>query len=120
MTRLSLRSLAFFVTLVFLTTARAPGSDQAPDTAAPPSLPPVVIQEPLHIFLVNGVDPLRLGNLNGLAERLRERSFEHTYYGEMSHLNRFHDTIRQVHRDDPSARFALIGFSLGANRVCDL
>jgi hypothetical protein len=120
MSRLTPRPRAIFVVVALLAIASSTGRTQTPKTPAPADPPPANPKDRWHIFLVNGVDPLKFGNLSALGRRLQEQGFSHTYYGELQALPRFRDTIRQVHQDDPKARFALIGFSLGANRVCDL
>jgi hypothetical protein len=74
----------------------------------------------LYIFLINGVAPMHLGNLKGLGEHLKERGYLHIQYGELTAVSRFQTMIRQIQQDDPSARFVLVGFSLGANKVCEL
>jgi len=107
----------FLTTLVILTVAGSACSAQPWVVTVPTG---AVADDHLHIFLVNGLDPLRFGNLAGLGDRLQERGFHHTYYGELTHVRRFQEMIRQIHHHDPLARFALIGFSLGANRVCEL
>lgn len=120
MTRLTPRSRAICVLVALMTIVSSAGRTQTPPPPAPVDPPPANPKDRWHIFLVNGVDPLKFGNLSALGRRLQEQGFSHTYYGELQALPRFRDTIRQVHRDDSNARFALIGFSLGANRVCDL
>jgi hypothetical protein len=120
MTRQPPRLRAFFVILAWLTIASSPGRTQTPTAPAPAEPKSDGPKDHWHIFLVNGVDPLKFGNLSSLGRRLQEQGFSHTYYGELPSLPRFRETIRQVRRDDASARFALIGFSLGANRACEL
>jgi hypothetical protein len=77
-------------------------------------------RERVHVFLVNGVDPLWLGNLNGLADYLRALGFKHTACGQMTHTPAYGQRIRTLRREDPGARVALLGFSAGANCVREL
>jgi hypothetical protein len=74
----------------------------------------------VYVFIINGADPLGWGGASGLGRHLKEYGFSHTYYGELYHVHRFQGMIRKIHQDDPSARFALVGFSLGANKICEL
>jgi hypothetical protein len=74
----------------------------------------------VYVFLVNGADPLWLGNLNGLADYLRALGFKHTACGQMTHTPAYGQQIRKLRREDPGARVALLGFSAGANCVREL
>jgi hypothetical protein len=106
-----------------LTVMAGVGQSAEPPPAGLADRPPAataVGNEHVYIFLVNGTDPLHYGDLVGLGDRLKELGYCQTYYGELFHTGQFRSQIRRIHRDDPGARFALIGFSLGANRVCDL
>jgi hypothetical protein len=73
--------------------------------------------EHVYIFLMNGLDPVNYGNLTGLRDYLQNQGMTKTYYGQIYHVWSFEKEIRRIHRDDPDARFVLIGFSLGANLV---
>jgi hypothetical protein len=74
----------------------------------------------VHIFLIHGMDPLDLANLNGLTEYIRQLGYIKTHYGQLYHLWEFKKELRRVHKEDPQARFVLIGFSFGANMVREL
>lgn len=74
-------------------------------------------KERVHIFAVNGLNPLCSGNFNGLCKYLREQGFEHTHFGQLYSCCWFSDEIRHLRQSDPDARIVLIGFSLGANSV---
>jgi len=71
----------------------------------------------VYIFAVNGVNPMCLGNFNGLCTYLRNQGFRNTYFGQLYTSNGFATKIRDTRHDDPDARIALIGFSAGANYV---
>ena len=73
-----------------------------------------------HIYFVNGIDPLYVGNFNGLARLVRSLGFHHGCCGQMHHTGQFGRDIRKVRRDDYAARVVLVGFSAGANCVRDL
>lgn len=74
----------------------------------------------VHVFLIHGMDPLDLANLNGLTEYIQQLGYLKTHYGQLYHLWEFKKEIRRIHQADPQARFVLIGFSFGANMVREL
>jgi hypothetical protein len=74
-------------------------------------------KERVHIFGVNGLNPLCLGNFNGLCGYFRQQGFTNTYFGQLYTSHVFAAKIRQIRQADPNARIVLIGFSLGANYV---
>jgi len=74
-------------------------------------------KEHVYIFGVNGLNPLCLGNFNGMMGYFRKQGFENSYFGQLYTSHWFADKIREIRRADPEARIALIGFSLGANYV---
>jgi hypothetical protein len=71
----------------------------------------------VHVFFINGLDPLDKGNLVGLSERVRELGFQHVTFGQMYSVPGIRREIVQIHRQDPQAKFVLVGFSFGANLV---
>jgi hypothetical protein len=81
---------------------------------------PAPCRNHVHIFLVHGMDPLDLANLAGLTEYIHQLGYIKTHYGQLYHLWEFKKELRSVHKDDPQARFVLIGFSFGANMVREL
>lgn len=74
-------------------------------------------KERVHVFGVNGLNPLCLGNFNGMMGYFRKQGFENNYFGQLYTSHWFASKIREIRRTDPQARIALIGFSLGANYV---
>jgi len=71
----------------------------------------------VYIFAVNGLNPLCLGNFNGMCDYVRDQGFEHTYFGQPYTAFWFPDEIREIRRCDPEAKIVLIGFSWGASSV---
>lgn len=71
----------------------------------------------VYIFAVNGLNPMCLGNFNGLCTYLRNQGFHNTYFGQLYTSSGFAAKIRDTRHDDPDARIVLIGFSAGANYV---
>jgi hypothetical protein len=74
----------------------------------------------VHIFFIHGLDPLDFANLTGVCDHLHKLGFIKTHFGQLYHIWKFKSELRKVHEQDPEARFALIGFSFGANMVRDL
>jgi hypothetical protein len=74
----------------------------------------------VHVFLVNGMDPLDIANLSGVRDYLVSIGFIKTYHGQVYHTGTMARDIRRLHREDPDAHFALIGYGYGANRVREL
>ena len=81
---------------------------------------PAPCRNHVHIFLIHGMDPLDLANLNGLTEYIQQLGYIKTHYGQLYHLWEFKKEMRRIHEQDPQARFVLIGFSFGANMVREL
>lgn len=77
-------------------------------------------KEHVYIYTVNGLNPMCLGNFNGLCQYFKKQGFENTRFAQPYTYFGFADEIRQVRHNDPEARIALIGFSLGANMVRDI
>jgi hypothetical protein len=97
-----------------------PAPPAPPSPPAPPACEPVCDADHVYLFLINGTDPCGWIHLAVLGKRLQDQGFCHTEYGELYHVYRFRDRIRCIHQQDACARFVLIGFSLGCNKVCQL
>jgi hypothetical protein len=67
--------------------------------------------------MIHGLDPFDYANFSGLRDYLHTLGFNNTYYGQLYHAGHFKGEVRRIHREDPEARFVLIGFSFGANMV---
>jgi hypothetical protein len=74
-------------------------------------------KEHVYIFGVNGLNPMCLGNFNGMLDYFRKQGFPNTYFSQMYTCHGFAREIRKVRAQDPQARIVLIGFSLGSNSV---
>jgi hypothetical protein len=71
----------------------------------------------VHVYFINGLDPLDKGNLIGLSERVRELGFQNVSFAQMYDEPAMRREIVETYRQDPAARFVLVGFSFGANVV---
>jgi hypothetical protein len=81
---------------------------------------PQACRSHVYVFLVGGLDPCHWANLPGLCDYLNTLGFTKTYCGELYHCWYFDHEIKKIHREDPEARFVLLGFSFGANVVRNL
>lgn len=71
----------------------------------------------IHIFGVNGLNPMCLGNFNGMLEFIREQGFPNIHFGQLYTSHLFYDQIREIRKADPGAKIVLIGYSFGADYV---
>jgi hypothetical protein len=106
--RTSLRRLfgAAVVLIVTLAPARA---------AEPPAVesPMPTTGSGVRVYILDGVNPLRMAGTDRLAEQLRQSGFRTRIGGWYSSAS-FEREIRSTHAADPGAQFAIIGYSAGA------
>ena len=91
-----------------------------PDAAAQCAALPQACRNHVYVFLIDGPDPIDLANLGGVRDALISLGYIKTYCGESWHTGYFQEEIRRLHREDESARFVVMGFSLGANAARDV
>jgi len=70
-------------------------------------------KEHVYTFVVNGVDPLQLANLNGMTDYLRRLGFGQTHYEPFLGYRATRRQIRAIHQSDPDAKIVLVGYSFG-------
>ena len=70
----------------------------------------------VHVFLVNGCDPLCVGNMNGLCAYVKSLGFS-AEFDQMYGARSVYRKAKFAHETDPGAKIVLMGFSLGANTV---
>jgi hypothetical protein len=68
----------------------------------------------LRVYVIDGFDPAGLAGLRRLAARLRADGFPDTRYAGWLRAGQVEREVRAAHAADPSARFALVGYSAGA------
>jgi hypothetical protein len=88
----------------------------------PPACPDTCLAQRnrVHVFLVNGVDPLDDGGLIQLRDRLNVAGFTQVYHGHPHHTGWFGRTMRRIACDDPHARFVIVGYESGAGNAVTL
>ncbi len=74
-------------------------------------------QDRVHVFAINGLNPLCLGNFNGMCGYFRAQGFANTHFGQFYTYFWFADAIHEIKARDPGAKIVLIGFSSGANNA---
>jgi hypothetical protein len=81
---------------------------------------PAACKNRVHLFFIGGIDPLDLGNLDGLCNYAHALGFIKTHVGAPYHAFYFEKEILRIHKADPDARFVLLGFSWGAGLARDV
>src|SRR4051794_8284624 len=66
-----------------------------PTQVAPGPSPP----EQFHVFLIHGLDPVDLANMNGMMERIKELGFVNTSLVQFYQAGQVEDDIRKLHHD---------------------
>ena len=118
-TRLRTMALQNRLALLLVTTVVAAASGYVP--AAEPPTPvaavtpiPPALAEHTYVYILDGVNPLGLAGVKRLADRLQRAGFVRTRAGGWYSGDGFEREIRATHAADPSARFAVIGYSAGS------
>src|SRR5881398_138047 len=89
-----------------------------PALEAGPDCPlPVYNRQHVYVFLVNGLTP---GGLDGLRDRLNEHGFVKVYSGQLPHAIWMGYEMRRLAKEEPEARFVLVGRHVGAAAVAKL
>lgn len=74
----------------------------------------------VYIFLLQGCDPFDCANLTGVTEHIHDLGFIKTYCGAWIYSGHFEKEICRISKEDPLARFVVIGFDTGAHAALDL
>jgi hypothetical protein len=74
----------------------------------------------VYVVLINGLDPLYVGNLAGERDYLQRLGFSKVYFGQLYDWWWFKSKVRQAYREDPEARFVIIGYSWGCSMAHSL
>jgi hypothetical protein len=102
--------------LCFLHPVRSPGHQCLEACRAVPQ----DCRDHVHIVLINGLDPLYVGNMAGMRDYLQQLGFSHTYFGQLYDWWWFKYKVRRVHREDRDARFVVVGYSWGSSMAHSL
>jgi hypothetical protein len=80
-------------------------------------LPPASERDQVYIFGVNGLNPLCLGNFNGLCSYLKEIGYKNTFFAQMYTVRPFYEDIRELKKKRCCSKVVVIGYSFGADIV---
>jgi hypothetical protein len=72
-----------------------------------------------YVYVLNGADPLHFARADELAHRIEASGFPHVRTARWFGMGLCEQEIRSIHRADPSARFIVIGYSLGSYTARD-
>jgi hypothetical protein len=81
---------------------------------SPPEAAPAPNASDLRVYVLDGFNPLGMARTGRLADHLRRAGFRNTRVGGWYSGAAFEREIRATHMADPTARFAVIGYSAGA------
>jgi pimeloyl-ACP methyl ester carboxylesterase len=71
-------------------------------------------KEHVYTFIVNGLDPLQLANLNGMTSYVRRLGFSQTHFEPLLGYRATARHIRAIRQSDPDAKIVLVGYSVGS------
>jgi len=115
------------VTLLFLALCVAAGCTTCRYTSFAESLKPVeqvqVIapaRAKVYTFFMNGADLLELYGFSELHDQLICAGFPKIYYAQRMDREWYHRELHRLHRDEPDARFLLVGYGTAADQVQEL
>ncbi len=113
--------------LLFLGLSLAGGCTTCRHTAFAESLKPVEqvrvlapARAKVYAFLMNGADVLELYGFGELPQVLTCAGFPKIYYAQRSDREWFRKELHRLHREDPDARFLLVGFGSAADQIQEL
>jgi hypothetical protein len=74
----------------------------------------------VYVFFILGIDPLDCADVGGLRGHLQGLGFIKSYLGDWFCKDHFAKCIHKIREEDKLARFALVGYRLGACSARDL
>jgi pimeloyl-ACP methyl ester carboxylesterase len=69
----------------------------------------------VHTYVINGCDPFGFADCRGVADRLRGLGYGPVHYYQTYGAGAVRRDITRLRHDDPCARVAVVGYSMGAN-----
>jgi hypothetical protein len=84
------------------------------ETAGPCAAVPAFARCHVHVFLMNGYDPIGPGDLSDLRDHINKLGFRQTYYGQLYHTGWFEREMLRLKCEDPEGHIVLIGYGRGA------
>ena len=74
----------------------------------------------VYAFFMNGSDLLELYGFSELREELICAGFPKIYYAQRMDREWYHRELHRLHREDPDARFILVGYGSAADQIQEL
>ena len=81
---------------------------------------PTQCRNEVHVFMMHGLTPSTDCGLNALRLKLGDNGFAKVGMGELCHAGWVKSEIDCIRRNDPDARFVLLGYDLGAATAVSL
>lgn len=86
-----------------------------PDQPIPPPL-----RSQVHVFVLNGIDPLEDGPMLTLRDELNKAGFAKVYYAQRADVEWYYREMCRVVHDQPAARLLLVGYGATARPAREL
>ena len=77
-------------------------------------------RDKVYTFFMNGADLLELNGFSELQHELVCAGFPKIYYAQRADREWYRRELHRLHRDDPDARFLLVGYGSAADQVQEL
>ena len=74
----------------------------------------------VYAFFMNGADVLELNGFSELQDGIICAGYPKLYYAQRSDREWFRKELHRLHRDDPDARFILVGYGSAADQIQEL
>jgi hypothetical protein len=75
---------------------------------------PQACKNRVYVFMIQGMDPFDMGNLDGVCDYIHSLGFIKTYLGMPYHVLYFQKEICRIHEKEPTSRFVVLGYGCGA------
>jgi hypothetical protein len=74
----------------------------------------------VHVFFLQGHDPIDWANLEALKETMQSLGFPQAWYAPCWYEKHFRKEIARILHDDPKAHFVLVGYGHGVDTAAEL
>src|SRR5207247_5004367 len=81
---------------------------------------PCACRGKVYVFLMTGLDPFNTDRVGDFRAALIQAGFTKVYSGQGYHDTFFAAEMHRLAREEPDARFVLVGFSMGADYAASL
>lgn len=95
------------------------GYDAAIRCAADHPIKPA-FRSQVHLFVLNGVNPTEDVGLIRLRDEVVKSGFPMVHLAQRADADFYHREMHRLVRDQPAARFVLVGYGLSTGKACEL